>query len=1013
MAMAAGCVIELSSSFSSGSSSSSEESHDLVQHMTRHYQKKPRVCLRRPRQGQQQKQQQQLMPQQQIKKIKTKKTTSKKRVHRALACSSSSSEEEEVEEDEAEGCKGNKVKEEGKARRCRKSKWALREKRKKILLLDEEEKEKDEEKEEVEEEEEEEEEEEKEEQQQRKRRQNGKSKPGSNKRRQGKMPKSASRSFEVDKEEEDDEEEEEEDEEEEAEEELEFVLSSDDEDCASWRKRLLIQRRRFRNAIGTTAAASSSFTGSSDGSDSRRCRSGRTKRSKLEGGAAASSHAAGVGGGDGRDDGGGILQFVAGKAARRKMRPLHSSSSASSFHSLSSRLPIVPLSSHPPPPLHTHPFSSSPSSLWIEKHRPLHSQDLSIPPKKVYEIRAWLRVALSTGGGPGVRDTKTGGTREKLLILRGPPGVGKSALVSVLAQEEECQVLAWTESTPLYVYQYQEGESGGGDEKGGGGKGGRKEGGPYVSQAKEFRMFLRGAAYRPLEVEATAAAGAAGAVAKGTQKEEGKRRHQGGGAGAGAEAETGGGEEGGRLLFVMEEMPYHASGRASSHFLAALSTFLSESVHPAIVMFTEEHEDRAGVGELEKFLSRGLLQAQGVQQIHVNPVTDANMRRILTRIAAAEGMGWAVDEVEGIVAFSRGDLRHAILTLQLQLQGRRSSLPSSSSILSHGAGLGKKWRKSTKRGLGEGRREMRMGRKEGEKEEEEKEEKQQKDAYTSNFHAIGKVLHAKRRSPLYRDVEGKEGGQEARGRLAFVPEDVLGKCEMEVDGLATFIQAHCVPHFGGMNELSQALGFFSDADVLLARVFSTAFQRDQTDAAFPHEYVLSLLGRTVACTNVHPVGGKGGGGRGGEFRGMTAPRFYESLRQRREKGRRLTLLCEDYLREVGGGGREGGAPVTVRVTTAEMVRELIPFAKQMMGLAGPQKGGQTYGGGEGGRVENDEGGAESLASALSFLRLFNQRVCPFEGSGSGVEGGAGGAREGGEEVGPQLSDLGVDDIEED
>jgi len=207
------------------------------------------------------------------------------------------------------------------------------------------------------------------------------------------------------------------------------------------------------------------------------------------------------------------------------------------------------------------------------------------------------------------------------------------------------------------------------------------------------------------------------------------------------------------------------------------------------------------------------------------PPLQANMRRILTRIAEAEGMGWAVDEVEGIVAFSRGDLRHAILTLQLQLQGRRSSLPSSSSILSHGAGLGKKWRKSTKRGLGEGRREMRMGRKEGEKEEEEKEEKQQKDAYMSNFHAIGKVLHAKRRSSLYRDVEGKEGGQEARGRLAFVPEDVLGKCEMEVDGLATFIQAHCVPHFGGMNELSQALGFFSDADVLLARVFSTAFVR--------------------------------------------------------------------------------------------------------------------------------------------------------------------------------------------
>jgi len=40
---------------------------------------------------------------------------------------------------------------------------------------------------------------------------------------------------------------------------------------------------------------------------------------------------------------------------------------------------------------------------------------------------------------------------------------------------------------------------------------------------------------------------------------------------------------------------------------------------------------------------------------------------------------------------------------------------------------------------------------------------------------------------------------------------------------------------------------------------------------------------------------------------MTTPRFYECLRRRRERGRRLALLCEDYLREVRGGGeREEG-----------------------------------------------------------------------------------------------------------
>ena len=149
-----------------------------------------------------------------------------------------------------------------------------------------------------------------------------------------------------------------------------------------------------------------------------------------------------------------------------------------------------------------------------------------------------------------------------------------------------------------------------------------REGGPYVSQAEEFRTFLRGAAYRPLEVEATGAAGgAAGGAAK--KKEEGRTQPTAAAATAAAAA----GEGTGRILFVMEEMPYHDSGRAATHFQAALSTFLSESIHPAIIMFTEEHEDRAGAGELERLLTRGFVQAQGVQQIHVNPVTDGRLER--------------------------------------------------------------------------------------------------------------------------------------------------------------------------------------------------------------------------------------------------------------------------------------------------------------------------------------------------------------------------------------------------
>jgi len=166
----------------------------------------------------------------------------------------------------------------------------------------------------------------------------------------------------------------------------------------------------------------------------------------------------------------------------------------------------------------------------------------------------------------------------------------------------------------------------------------------------------------------------------------------------------------------------------------------------------------------------------------------------------------------------------------------------------------------------------------------------------------------------------------------------------------------------------------------------------------------------VAHSNRHPGGGQGTG-----FRGMTAPRYFEVLRQRRETGRRLGLLCQDY---VGKVARAGGAS-SIRMTVGEMVDEMVPFAKQI-GMPQDVREGigvsmyEGWGGGEVGGLSIDRRGREdgesssceaSLASALSFLRLFNQRLCPFEP----VDGPDG---DGEERLGAQPSDLDVDDIQE-
>ena len=317
------------------------------------------------------------------------------------------------------------------------------------------------------------------------------------------------------------------------------------------------------------------------GHNSSSSKSTAAKRQKLEGGR-----------------GGGMLQFVTTTSKKAgAARP--------------------PSSHRMPPPAAPPPTrmrlddageEEDPCPMWTDKHAPHKAEELSVRPQKVGEVRQLLQDALA------------GAHNKKLLVLRGPPGVGKSALVEVLAEELGLQILTWTETTPLHTFREGDGGwggggGGGGGSWGGGGGGGGGEGSSYVSQAEDFRTFLRAAAYRPLE------------VASGTKQEAKKRAEahpppppDGGGGGGGRKQQQPPPPP--RRLFVMEELPYHENERSGGQFQAALSTLLAHAAHPAIVIFTEEHEDKSGTAQLERLLTKAVLFSPAVQQIHINPVTD-------------------------------------------------------------------------------------------------------------------------------------------------------------------------------------------------------------------------------------------------------------------------------------------------------------------------------------------------------------------------------------------------------
>ena len=77
-----------------------------------------------------------------------------------------------------------------------------------------------------------------------------------------------------------------------------------------------------------------------------------------------------------------------------------------------------------------------------------------------------------------------------------------------------------------------------------------------------------------------------------------------------------------------------------------------------------------------------------------------------------------------------------------------------------------------------------------------------RDTFLTQFHALGKLLHAKRLPADGSDdggtgmeMEGVSGEGERKGRLTFIPEEVLSQGGMDLDWALAFLQCHCVDFF--------------------------------------------------------------------------------------------------------------------------------------------------------------------------------------------------------------------------
>jgi len=91
---------------------------------------------------------------------------------------------------------------------------------------------------------------------------------------------------------------------------------------------------------------------------------------------------------------------------------------------------------------------------WIDKHMPATSAALCVAPKKIREVKEWIEARIHQNNYRDVGRQSSANHQAmcmaKLMILVGAPGIGKSTLVHVLANEIGLTVLEWNDTYGEY-----------------------------------------------------------------------------------------------------------------------------------------------------------------------------------------------------------------------------------------------------------------------------------------------------------------------------------------------------------------------------------------------------------------------------------------------------------------------------------------------------------------------------------------------------------------------------------
>jgi cell cycle checkpoint protein len=380
--------------------------------------------------------------------------------------------------------------------------------------------------------------------------------------------------------------------------------------------------------------------------------------------------------------------------------------------------------------------------MWVEKYSPKSSADLCVAPRKVQEIKAWIEQASNQNSY----------AMKKLLVLVGSPGVGKSTCIRVLAQELGHSVTSWNEAFSPREYPAN-----------------TMFGVEQSSALDSFQEFLQqsGCGFSSLNIS--------------SHKDNDVYLYS-------------------RSLILLEELPNLHGPDAERKFRTIMRDHLQRSQVPTILIFSDVSEGKHNPEDLERFIDpQDLYDNARTSILLIHTVTKPKMKKLLTTIAKHQRLSLSSTYMEELHSHCHGDLRNAIMTLQLHASG--SIIFPSTASLSQG-------------------------------------NTNNRDEKLSTFHGLGKLLYGKKTM--------QDGGVL---KLAFDPDSILERSDMGLEGSLKFLEFHSLDFFTSIFDISKAYEYFSDSIELLDRSAASSSGDVRGCAA-------AISGRAVAIANQYPTANK-------------------------------------------------------------------------------------------------------------------------------------------------------------